>query len=260
MREIREHRKFENSDRMARPYRSTSRHAVLGILFVIVGAVIIGNRMDFISNNLFHIIISWQALLIGLGLMKLTSKRNIFGGVILIIIGAIFILPKVIAIPVAYGALAFPLVLIAVGLLVIFRSIIFPRYSPHHDYHRSFADREMNFSDDYVNEKCVFGGLNLNVTSKQFKGGKIEAVFGGGKVNLLNAELSTEGKNILEVDLVFGGIELIVPRDWNIVIKTNSILGGFSEKYGTMSKDIDPAKELVIVGKTVFGGGEIIRY
>jgi predicted membrane protein len=118
----------------------------------------------------------------------------------------------------------------------------------------------MDLSDDFVNEKCVFGEIKLNVISKQFKGGKIEAVFAGGKINLLNAELSTEGKNVLEVDLVFGGIDLIVPHDWNVVIKTNSILGGFSEKRNLYRNAIDPAKELIIVGKTIFGGGDIKRY
>ncbi|MCK5823522.1 MAG: hypothetical protein KAG95_05935 [Bacteroidales bacterium] len=261
MKEFNQHRRFNNTNKQVNTYRrSPLKHVVLGILFVIVGAVIIGNRMDFISDGLFHIIISWQALLIGLGIMQLTSNRRTFGGIVLILIGAIFILPKLIAIPVAYAHLAFPLILIVIGLLIIFRTIIFSRSGSHNDFHRRFADREIDFSDDFVNEKCLFGGINLNVTSKQFKGGKIEAVFGGGKVNLLNAELSTEGKNVLEVDLVFGGIELIVPRDWNVVIKTNSVVGGFSEKYNVSPNEIDLAKELVIVGKTFFGGGEIKRF
>ncbi|MBE9467385.1 MAG: hypothetical protein IMY72_03570 [Bacteroidetes bacterium] len=261
MKEFKQGSRFDKADRPENKFRhNTMKQVVIGILFVFVGAVILGNRMDYISNNLFHIIISWQALLIGLGIMQLTSNKNSFGGVILIIIGTIFILPKVMPMPMGYGNMTFPGVLIIVGVLIIFRSAIFPKSISHHDFHRRFEGNEMDLSNDFVNEKCVFGEIKLNVISKQFKGGKIEAVFGGGKINLLNAELSTEGKNVLEVDLVFGGIDLIVPHDWNIVIKTNSILGGFSEKRNLYRNDIDPAKELIIVGNTIFGGGNIKRY
>lgn len=259
--EIRNHRRNDDKDSSSEFFkRKTSANVLIGILAIFVGFVIIGNRTDFISDNLFRIIISWQALLIGLGIVNLSKSKHSFSGFVLIIIGTIFIIPKIIPIPGEYRYLVFPAVLIFIGILIVFRSLIYPKSDFHQKFHRNFEKSKFDFSEDYVDEKCVFGSVNVNVTSKQFKGGKIETVFGGTKINFLNSELSQDTENVLDVDIVFGGLELIVPRNWNVVIKTASILGGFEEKGFTPSNEIDSSKKIVIVGRTIFGGGEIKRY
>jgi predicted membrane protein len=146
----------------------------------------------------------------------------------------------------------FPAVLILVGLLVIFNR-------GNRNRHRTrFEDETVH--TDFLSQEYVFGGGNISVVSNNFKGGKFTAVFGGGKIDLSRSELAPEGVNVLEVKLVFGGVEILVPRDWNVQIDTQSVFGGFSKKKNGISEsEVNPAKTLVIKGSTVFGGGEVKR-
>ena len=80
------------------------------------------HELFFPIRNLFrdfwHFIFSWQIILIIIGLILLAGKRST-GGLVLIIIGGLFLLPDILMIPGFTAALIFPVVLIAVGVTLI---------------------------------------------------------------------------------------------------------------------------------------------
>jgi hypothetical protein len=95
------------------------------------------------------------------------------------------------------------------------------------------------------------------VTSQNFKGGRVTAIFGGSKIDLRSANLA-KGRNVLDIFAIFGGTKLLVPTGWDIKIEVSSVFGGFSDKRRPRPDDVrDPSKELVIKGVTIFGGGDI---
>jgi len=99
--------------------------------------------------------------------------------------------------------------------------------------------------------------LNTIITTNNFRGGKITALFGGSKIDLTKAQLAP-GKNILDVFCMFGGSTLIVPENWNMKIEVTSVLGGFSDKRHIRQDTVkDVGKELIIRGFVMFGGGEL---
>ena len=69
-----------------------------------------------------------------------------------------------------------------------------------------------------------------------------------------------EGTHVLDVTCIFGGVEIIVPGDWNIKVEVAAVLGGFEDNRKAPGKPVDPDKTLIIKGVTVFGGGEIKSY
>jgi len=236
----------------------TVKNILLGIFFIFIGGAILGNRTGLMPDWIFDIIISWQMLLVAIGLISVTSKKSIIPGVILIIVGGTFLLPKIFNMAFEISHLWLPALLIAIGFIVIFKTF---SKTPHQNKGFKFNEDFSTFSNDYIKENYIFGGGNMHVNSTNFKGGKISAIFGGGKFDFREAILSTEGKNILEVDLIFGGIEILVPHDWNVIIEVNSVFGGFNfKKNGISNANIDFTKELIIKGSAVFGGGEIKRY
>jgi predicted membrane protein len=96
--------------------------------------------------------------------------------------------------------------------------------------------------------------------SRNFKGGKITAIFGGIELDLTKAGLAP-GVSELELACIFGGATLIVPDDWYITIEVTPILGGFSDSRKLMpGRSVDLSKHLVIKGAVIFGGGEIKSY
>ncbi len=232
------------------------KNALIGLIFIFVGFIITGNKLGFISDFAYNLCISWQMLLIGIGIFQLLAKKNPFSGLILISVGGIFILPEILDFSFNVKHLLLPAVLILIGFFFIFKNRITPR---HQDWKNKF-DNEFAINSDYVQENYIFGGGNIVIESENFKGGKFSAVFGGGKLDLSKAILSSEGLNVLEIDLVFGGLEIIIPRHWNIKIEANSVFGGFSKKpNGITNSEIDLTKTLVIKGSAVFGGADIKR-
>ena len=73
------------------------------------------------------------------------------------------------------------------------------------------------------NRADVFGGGKVRVTSKNFRGGKWLAVIGRSQVDFTQANM--EGNEAtLKILAVFGGGEIIIPRNW----------GGSSPRHGLL--------------------------
>ena len=137
-----------------------------------------------------------------------------------------------------------PMIFIIIGLAILFRR----------GGHRNV---QISDNQNYIDELSVFGGSERLITSKEFRGGKVTYIFGGSTINLTQSELA-KGRNIIDVFTMFGGGKFIVPRDWDVKVEVTSVFGGFSDKRLTDPNVIyDPAKQLVIKGFVIFGGGEI---
>jgi len=107
-----------NSSEKFREHKSKKRSFV-GLIFIIVGAVLIAKKMDIIPSNISHIIISWQMLLIGIGALNIVTNKNFSSGLILISIGTFFILPKIFDIPFEIKEMFWPAIFVVIGILMI---------------------------------------------------------------------------------------------------------------------------------------------
>ncbi len=95
------------------------------------------------------------------------------------------------------------------------------------------------------------------IVSKEFKGGEINTVFGGNDIDFSQADFS--GTAALEINVVFGGVKLIVPSHWKIQSDVTAAFGSVEDKR----RDIGQAAEnktLVLKGSVAFGGIEIKSY
>lgn len=237
--------------------RNPTRRILFAILLIGVGCLVIAEKTGILTTGIYHIVFSWQMLLIALGILFLSARRGgVVPGVILIVIGGIFLLPEVISLPIKTNQLLWPAIIIAIGFIILFKGF----QHPDGLFKGNFG--KGTFTDtDYINANLLFGGGEYMFNSDNFKGGKISAIFGGGKYDLRKAKLCATQTNILEISIIFGGIELLIPGDWNIKVEVDSILGGFSHKKTDYStSEIDPSKVLIIRGTVIFGGGEIKRF
>ena len=219
--------------------------AIVGIVLILIGIAFIGRTFDFFPNRIMHHIFSWQMILIVLGIIFISTRDNKTTGFILLIIGLVFLIPDMFYIPYSVRHLFWPSLLIIIGLVIILRSSSVRR----HDQNER--------SSDYIDDIAIFGGGEKVITSDNFKGGKITAIFGGSKIDLTKAQLAP-GKNIIDVFCLFGGTTLIIPENWNIKSEVIAVLGGFSDKRSMRTEIVtDIGKELVIRGFVMFGGGDI---
>jgi predicted membrane protein len=126
-------------------------------------------------------------------------------------------------------------------------SVIFRKEDSHFNSGKKFD------SNEKISDTVLFWGLDKKLDSKSFKGGEVNAVFGGVKIDLRDVKIAKAGAKII-ANAAFGGVEIIVPKECKIVADGMGILGGWENKV--TSRD---AKEpvLEITGTAVFGGVEI---
>jgi len=228
----------------------TSKIAI-GVVLIVLGSVLVIERTGFLPSYIENIIFSWQMLLIAIGFVMTIGNGNKGPGLIVMAVGGFFLIPELFDVPFRTYRLFWPALFIIAGVIILSNARWF----------RSdrWKSRETASADE-IDITHIFGGGERIVTSENFSGGKITAIFGGSEIDFTRAKLAP-GTNEVEVTFIFGGGSLIVPSDWNVVLEVTPILGGFSDSRKMItSNPIDVSKTLVIKGTVIFGGGEIKSY
>jgi hypothetical protein len=227
---------------------------VAGLIVVAVGAMFLARQVGVYFPRW---IFSWDMFFIGLGLF-VGFKHNFknFTWLVLILIGSVLLLDDIF--PYAdFSDYGWPMIIIFVGLVMIFR----PRKKNDWKGWEGRNTSEHNFLDDFIDSTVVFGGVKKNVISKTFKGGDTTTVFGGTDINLMQADI--EGKVMLDLTQIFGGTKLLVPPHWKVQTEDLvCIFGSVEDKRPPVSDPslIDPNKVLVLHGTCLFGGIDIKSY
>ena len=213
-------------------------------------ASLFANVFNLFPYDVKRIIFSWEMLLIVVGIFSLVNNESKVIGIVLVALGVFLMGIHFWEVPYYFRRAFWPAVLIVFGLYLI----LSPR-RPYRHYRKTRHGEED--SRDFLDEVSIFGGGDRMVTSKNFQGGRIVSVFGGSKVNMMNAALA-EGSHVLDTLSVFGGSTIIVPAGWNVKVEVTSIFGGFSDKRERMPNLVfDPDRILHIKGLAIFGGGEV---
>ena len=105
--------------------------------------------------------------------------------------------------------------------------------------------------ENEVHLTAILGPLGFASTAPAFRGGTIDAWYGGGIVDLRGATLDPAGAT-LRVRAIFGGAQVAVPASWNVVSAVRG-LGGVGDARARMERPVD-APTLRIEGFVLFGG------
>ncbi|MCX6245415.1 MAG: LiaF-related protein [Bacteroidetes bacterium] len=237
--------------------RQRVKKFTIGFVVILAGLLLLAFNFDFLPQTLRHILFSWQVLLIVIGVISLVGNGKSLPGMILIFIGAFFLIPRIFALNIAFTHLFWPLILIGIGLLILSRSGHYRRNWQRH-FHKGNWNEAYTIptEEGYINETNLFSGSKHKVINQVFRGGKVSNIFGGTEIDLTHATLP-EGQTELNIECIFGGVTLIVPDDWKVVLNISAIMGGFSDKRLKVGQYSDTGKVLVIRGSAIFGGGEI---
>ncbi len=105
----------------------------------------------------------------------------------------------------------------------------------------------------------LMGGTKKEYNFAELKGGIINCVMGGTEIDLTNATL--EKGATIDVFLMMGGAKIKVPKDWNVVLDTDNIMGDSKDRNAEdEGVEEDNSKTLKIRGTVLMGGLEIKRY
>ena len=243
---------------------------VCGLLFLAAGVLLFAFNAGVLPIVYKKVFFSWQMLLIALGFAFLFSRDKWGTGIILMVIGGFFIMPKLEPVGLVFLSNNYWAIGLVIVGIIILCSAIWKRSSWHckpkvyictdtdTKRERVCHTNDWNTHNEagYIDRNNVFGGSKEKLDFTNFKGGEINCVFGGIELDLSDAKLA-EGVHRLELNSVFGGIVLFVPVDWNIEMQTTHVFGNFVDNRPKPGFEIDEKRTLIIEANAVFGGGEI---
>lgn len=216
-----------------------------GIAFIVVGLILAGNAIGITNIDIFFD--GWWTLFIivpcFIGLFNDSDKT---GNVIGLVIGGALLLA-------CQGLLNFEMVwklVVPVALVIIGVSIIF-KDSIHGKINSEIS--KINKSQKDVPSYCAtFSEQNANFENEEFKGADLTAVFGGVKCDLRQAIINSD--TVIKAESIFGGVEIYVPSNVKVKIKSTPIFGGVTDK----SVHNQESEHTIYINSTcIFGGVDI---
>lgn len=216
-----------------------------GIAFIVVGLILAGNAIGITNIDIFFD--GWWTLFIivpcFIGLFNDSDKT---GNVIGLVIGGTLLLA-------CQGLLNFEMVwklVVPVALVIIGVSIIF-KDSIHGKINSEIS--KINKSQKDIPSYCAtFSEQNANFENEEFKGADLTAVFGGVKCDLRQAIINSD--TVIKAESIFGGVEIYVPSNVKVKIKSTPIFGGVTDK----SVYNQESEHTIYINSTcIFGGVDI---
>lgn len=229
---------------------------------LVIGTVILLLGILFLLENLGYFQVAqlwqfWPVILIAVGIAKLIDGRgkNWIPGTVLTLIGLIFLANNIGLLGWNIWKFAGPALLILAGVLILVRGSF--RFDDNVYWTGAFQDTGAS-AENVLHEYAIFGGVNRRIESQDFQGGEALAVFGGVEIDMHRAGTTREEISV-DVNAIFGGVEMWVPDTWDVIVRGSSILGGFEDKTHRASSNLGTPEgikrpRLVIRGSAVFGG------
>lgn len=229
-------------------------------------ALIAAGTLMFLSNiGLFPPFDVWQfwpVIIIIIGISRLTSSIYASGrvlGILFIVFGSLFLMVStgIFHIHARNDTWFFSILLITFGIVALVK-VLESQENPRPQVGFAAGGVGSGFAADVLQEQVIFGGLKRQVLSSNFRGGKLEAVFGGIEINLRQAQITSEDRTVtLECNAVFGSIELRVPDTWRVVARAAGMFGSVDDKSTANKMPGFDGPTLVVTGAAVFGSVEI---
>jgi predicted membrane protein len=214
-----------------------------GLVLVVVGGLFLLERLGWEDvGGIFSTYWPVIFILIGLSMLIGNGFRQAGGALFFILFGVFFLLRELDILEHSAWHYVWPTLIILVGIWLIFRPVF---------RSRGWAAPAVKESD--IDITAIFSGQERKIQTSQFKGGRVTAIFGGCELDFTGAGLEG-GKATIEATAIFGGVEIIVPRDWHVVIDGTPILGGVGDERRQPIAAAEAKATLYVKGTAIFGG------
>jgi predicted membrane protein len=226
---------------------------IWGAIIVLVGAALL---LDHLGVAPFDRLIQfWPLLLVLFGVMNILTQANRGFGILLIAAGTVLQLNRLGVMHLTFDQL-WPLAIIAVGFLVMWGSLETRGFLRNKE--KASGSTPAEDLPNTLSSVVVFGGTERTITSRSFRGGKAVAVLGGIELDFRDADIDGDEAQ-LEINCLFGGVEIRVPETWHVHSRGFPVFGGYTDKSRSTTVEGAAAKKktLVITGVVLFGGIEI---
>ncbi|MGD0298242.1 MAG: DUF5668 domain-containing protein [Bryobacteraceae bacterium] len=236
--------------------RSGLSGIVVGALIVAIGLIILLDNLGIV--RVYDIWRFWPVILIGFGISRILESRGpggqVWGG-LMVLVGAAFLLDNlhILIFDFDVSHLIWPLAVIGFGVFMLLRAMDRRRYLEGMPATATAAT-----ADGVLGSWAIFSSVKRKVDSQDFKGAEATAVFGEVKIDLRKAGMTGDQAAVIDVNALFGGVDIRVPENWRVEMKGAGIFGAFEDK--TIPPRVDPGvktPQLIITGTAVFGAAKV---
>jgi predicted membrane protein len=234
----------------------------IGLFLLALGVVLLLDQQGIVSAHRLGYFF-WPAVLLFFGLENLFSRtgRQHFIGAVMVVLAAVMLLGDLGYIPIHIGfATIWPTLLIALGLVMIIRRFNRGGRWPGSRNPFIWQVRTNRIATDGEVAAPSFGflafmsGVKQRIVTKNFRGGRVTAVWGGFELDLTQAEIEGD-EAVIDITAFMGGGKIRVPNTWIVEMRGAPIMGGLvDEREHVATLDGGPAKRLVIRGIILMGG------
>ena len=213
-----------------------------GLVFIVLGVIIALNVFNIIDFNIFFR--GWWLVFIivpcFIGLFDNTNESKV-GNIVGLVIGVLLLLMcnNLIRFDIIIK-LFIPAIFVIIGLYLILGSSI-----------NSKVKEKINSTNKDNLESIVATFAEKNEKPNKFNGAKVDAIFGSVYLDL--SESSIKNESVIVATGIFGSVNIKVPEDVEVKIKSTPIFGGVSNK----SKGKNEKKIIYIEAYAVFGSVDI---
>lgn len=213
-----------------------------GLVFIVLGVIIALNVFNIIDFNIFFR--GWWLVFIiipcFIGLFDNTNESKV-GNIVGLVIGVLLLLMcnNLIRFDIIIK-LFIPAIFVIIGLYLILGSSI-----------NSKVKEKINSTNKDNLESIVATFAEKSEKPNKFNGAKVDAIFGSVYLDL--SESSIKNESVIVATGIFGSVNIKVPEDVQVIIKSTPIFGGVSNK----SKGKNEKKIIYIEAYAVFGSVDI---
>jgi predicted membrane protein len=241
-RELKDLRRRQKGNREHSP----AQGAVIGAIVCLVGVLLLMDHLGIIKVD--HLWRFWPVILMAVGAAHVAEPGRRQWGVVVLLVGTVFLLNNLNILRFDWSEL-WPVAIIVVGGMMIWNSVLGQR-----------RRGDIPDSASTMNAHAIFSGIERRITAKDFRFGRVSAIFGGVELDFREADIDGDSAE-LEVNAIFGGGEIRVPEHWRVEAQNQVVFGGLSDetRYAKRTDDAaSPAtKVLIISGTITFGGIEV---
>ena len=249
--------------------------ALFGLLIIGAGLLLTADNLHWYDAD--RLLRYWPIGIVLVGALKLaqsqSSSGRVLGGIV-VVVGMLLAAEHTLGWKVDVSDLWFPLALIVLGVMVILRAndsvakerppqpatddgpvVIdpeirstmpppLPSFSPTH---------ATSSADAKISEVAIWAGKQRRNASAAFRYADLTAVMGGIELDLRGAS-TANGEAVIDLFVMWGGIEIWVPPDWLVSNQVGVLMAGAEDK----STGVQGARNrLVVRGFAIMGGVEI---
>jgi predicted membrane protein len=239
---------YDQSELRVRRPRSASHGAIGGAIIVVVGLLLLLNNLGILHVR--DIWDFWPLILVVFGvarIVKSCSPAGIIWGSVVAGLGVLLFLDNLSMVRLNFN-FVWPVILIGLGLTKLMSA---------QQRQRQLATGGVALHSSSSTLAAVFSGGKRRITTPDFRGVDVLALYGGFEVDLRGSRIEVD-EAVIDVNVMFGGVKIMVPDNWIVTVKGFGMFGSFEDK--TIPPRIDPnvkPQHLIITGVSIFGGTSI---